>query len=214
MGTEIKLLLLTVEDGRHDRRVDILDPDLAARIGALGAADADGVGREACALFAAGYGRRDARDLARALHWLLRGNPLVCSSTQIMHALANGAGSARSGAMIPSPTLPDEPPAAGTLPARAPAAPPRGAVPSLAGLAGLPALSDAQCAALAVALDLNHGLDQGTARADGSLPPHGATADLIKLLALGRRLALALELLRRPDYFLSEMYRGEELLIG
>ncbi|WP_018505445.1 hypothetical protein [Parafrankia discariae] len=185
--------------------MDILDPELAARIGALGAADADGVGREACALFAAGYGRRDARDLARALHWLLRGNPLACSSRQIMEVLANGAGGAGGGALIPSPALPEERRlAAGTLPAP----------PAPSELPAPPALSDAQCAALAVALDLSHGLERGATHADQQLPPHGATTDLAELLALGRRLALALELLRRPDYFLSELYRGEELLIG
>ena len=165
----MKLRLPCYQGDSHDVRVDILDPDLTARIGELDGSDADSVRREARALFIAGLSREDARDLARALHWLLRGQPRTCPATQLVRILAG-----------------DE-------------------------------LSDAQCDTLGFVLNLTCEADRrrrqdalaaATARVAA---PDGVLAEL---LTLGRRLGVALELLRRSDYFLSEMYGREELLIS
>jgi hypothetical protein len=68
--------------------MDIIDKALTERIGGLDASTAAAIREEATAAFLYGLSQATALDLARGLHWLAQGHPLMCSSEYILGALS------------------------------------------------------------------------------------------------------------------------------
>jgi hypothetical protein len=67
--------------------IEIIDAALTARIGQLDTRAAEAVEEEATAAFVHGLGQSAALDLARGLHWIAQGYPVLCSSEQIIDVL-------------------------------------------------------------------------------------------------------------------------------
>jgi hypothetical protein len=68
--------------------IEILDTALTARIGYPDERTAEAIKEEATSAFIYGLSEPAALDLARGLHWMSQGHPLVCSSEYILEVLS------------------------------------------------------------------------------------------------------------------------------
>jgi hypothetical protein len=65
----------------------VIDAALTTRIGQLDVRAAEEIEKEATSAFLNGLAEPTALDLARGLHWIAQGHPLVCSSEYIVEVL-------------------------------------------------------------------------------------------------------------------------------